>query len=396
MFYHTITSRIRSISWLRTTLLSASLLDEIVTGFAVVGVPLIRDQFGLSYSQVGLLFTAGALTAMVLDPIISMLSDRSSKRYWILGGYLAAAICSLLAGTTASFMILLFALALSSPANEAAIGLSQAALIDDNIQASTMLRWTMLASIGDLLSPLIVSFMVSLHLGWSALCWVSAIVWLGMATIIGPQRFPRPATINSDNEERDNVTQWASLRKALCDPFILRWSLLTLIPTMVDEILLGFAALYLHDILHVSQGMVGLILTISMLGSLVGLLALDRLPLFRKFAPQRLLIYLALLVLVAMVVFLSVHNVWLATISLFLIHLGAAGWYPIAKGQAYARHPGQSGMVRAIISLGAPLEVALPGIVGLVAGQFGLLAGLGLLGLAPVFVLMLTLGYKKE
>src|SRR5205823_1797295 len=156
-----ISSRIRSVSWLRTTLLSVGLLDEIVAGFAVIGIPLIRDQFRLNYTQIGLLFTAGALTAMILDPIISILSDRSSKRYWILGGYLAAAICSLLAGTTTSFMVLLLALALSSPANEAAIGLSQAALIDDNAQesTSTMLRWTMLASIGDLLSPLIISFM---------------------------------------------------------------------------------------------------------------------------------------------------------------------------------------------------------------------------------------------
>src|SRR5207253_2285860 len=104
--------------------------------------------------------------------------------------------------------------------------------------------------------------------------WLSAILWLGMATIIGPQRFPRPVTTSSDDEERGNATQWASLGKALRDPFILRWSLLTLIPTMVDEILLGFAALYLHDILHVSQGMIGLILTIGILGSLVGLLAL--------------------------------------------------------------------------------------------------------------------------
>ncbi len=47
-------------------------------------------------------------------------------------------------------------------------------------------------------------------------------------------------------------------------------------------------------------------------------------------------------------------------------------------------------MVRAVTDLGRPFEVALPGIVGLVAGRFGVLAGVGLLGLAPVLILLLV------
>ena len=85
MLYHMIASRIKRIPLLRSTLLGVGLLDEIIAGFAVIGLPLIRDQFRLSYAQIGLLFTAAALVAMLLDPIVNLLSDRGSKRYWILG-----------------------------------------------------------------------------------------------------------------------------------------------------------------------------------------------------------------------------------------------------------------------------------------------------------------------
>ena len=76
--------------------------------------------------------------------------------------------------------------------------------------------------------------------------------------------------------------------------------------------------------------------------------------------------------------------------ALFTISLGAAGWYPIAKATAYAQLPDRSGTVRAVINLGAPFEMALPGIVGFIAGRFGVLAGVGLLGSAPLLILLLV------
>jgi len=79
----------------------------------------------------------------------------------------------------------------------------------------------------------------------------------------------------------------------------------------------------------------------------------------------------------------------IAPVWLFVIGFGSSGLYPIAKAEAYARQPGHSGTVRAIISFGAPFEVVLPGIVGLIAGHFGILFGLGFLGLAPLLILVL-------
>jgi len=70
--------------------------------------------------------------------------------------------------------------------------------------------------------------------------------------------------------------------------------------------------------------------------------------------------------------------------------LGSVCLYPIVEAEVYARLPGRSGMVRFIIGIGQPIEMVLPAIVGLIAGRFGLLAGLGFLGCAPLLFLLLA------
>jgi len=389
---HRILFNTRKISPLRLTLFSTVLLDELITGFPVVGLPLLRDQLGLSYGQIGLLFSVEALSGMIFSPIISLLSDRGSKRWWVIGGSLGLAISLVVMGSTHNFDLLLAAFALSSPAGSAAVGLSQATLIDAAPQESTktMTRWTLMGSVGDLLSPLAVATIATLQLGWPALCWLGTAAWLGAALAVGFQRFPRPTGVVDKTETTGDVKLWAGLREALRDPVLLRWAALSLIPTMMDEVFLGFVALYLRDVLHASQVVIGVALTVSMVGSLVGLLTLDRVFRKSRISSVRLLSWLALLSLVGVIGFLVTRSIWLATVTLFVIHLGVAGWYPIAKAQAYDRQPGRSGTVRAVIALGAPFEVALPGLVGFVAGRFGALAGVALLGLGPVLILLLV------
>jgi MFS family permease len=391
-------SRFRQISLLRSVLLSMGLLDEMITGFPVVGLPLLRDQFGLSYAQVGLLFGVSALSGMILDPIIILVSDRGSKRWWVLAGLLGLVLCFALMGSTHSFALLLLAFGLYSPCSSAAVGLSEAILIDQAPQNSmqTMTRWVLMGSIGDLLSPLIVALVVTLQLGWPVLCWVGVALWLGAALVIVTHRLPNPIPGADNRDTVPEVNIWMGLREALQDPVLLRWTALARIPTMLDEVFLGFASLYLRDILHASEATIGLILAFALVGALSGLFALERL--FKRMAipPQRLLLGLVVLSLVGVIGLLTIRSIEFAACSLFVISLGTAGWFPIAQAEAYARLPGRSGTVRAIGSLSAPFEVALPGIVGFIAGNFGLLAGVGFLGLAPVLMLILLPWRKKK
>lgn len=419
------TQRITASS-MRATLLSYGLFDEIIAGLPVVGLPLLRDHLGLSYEQIGLLFAVGSCSAMVLEPIINALSDHHSKRWWILGGLLCLILSYVMAGSASNYIVLLLVFALYYPAAGTAVGLAEATLIDADPARSiaTMTRWTLLASVGDILAPLLVTGLVSFHQGWPEICWLAASLWAGLLLLTAVQPFPRQAAERSEPKdqtsrsertdraqldpasggektdrasEKSRASTWRTLSQAVRNPRLLRWGLLALIPTMVDEVLLGFVVLYLRDILHASEITIGLLLTGALLSSLFGLALLDRLPWLRRAAskvPHRLLAGMAVVVLVGMLLLLTTRTIWLVGLALGVVSLGAAGWYPIAQAQTYAQLPGHSSLVRAITGLGAPFDAALPAIVGFLAARFGLLAGLALLGSAPLLILLALIGYS--
>lgn len=194
--------RLRSAASMRATLLSYGLCDEIVSGLPVVGLPLLRDHLGLSYAQIGLLFAAGGCSALVLEPIINVLSDNHSKRWWILAGLLCLTLIYILAGFTSRYDILLLVFALYYPAVGTAVGLAEATLIDANPAESTatMTRWTLLSSVGDILAPLLVTTLVSFHQGWPELCRLAASLWAGLLLFTAVQPFPRHATEESNSQ----------------------------------------------------------------------------------------------------------------------------------------------------------------------------------------------------
>jgi MFS family permease len=396
MFLRHSFKRLKHSSPLNLLLINMGLLDELISGVLFIGLPLLRSQLGLTYEQIGLIFSVAALSGIVLEPPLYLLSDRGSKRWWILGGLCGMSCAFLLAGSATSFVLLIAAFALTSPAGAMAIGLSQSVLIDNapGEGTRTMTRWTMLSSIGDFLSPLAVTAIVSFGLGWRGLCWIAAGCWLAAALGVWFQHFPRHHPSYSHEDHKSSPGIRAALRLALHDTILLRWVILSMLTTMLDEIFLTFLVLYLRDVLHASPFVSGLTVGIGMVGGFLGLFLLDRL--LGRVAPLRLLRIASLLALVGVLGLLLVRALWFVPLAFFIVSLGSACLYPIVEAQAYARLPGRSAMMRFISSLGQPFEIVLPVLIGIVAGRFGPLASLVVLGSAPVFFLLLAPGNKKD
>jgi Na+/melibiose symporter-like transporter len=309
---------------------------------------------------------------------------------------LALVLVEILLGNVSNYGLLVLTFIIAFPAIGAAVGLAQAALIDANPAdgARTMTRWTMLSSVGDFLCPLLIVAFVSVHLGWTSLCWFAAALWLAAVVLLSGWRVPVMEASESASEAGEQTSFRVHLLQALRDPLLIRWVMLSLIPNMLDEVFLGFVALYLRDVWHMSEALIALLLTLQMLASFLGLFLLDRLLKHRPVKPVPLLAVLALGTLLGVVGLLFTHLPWLIIASLCLISLSCAGWYPLAQAEAYARRPGHSSLVRTVISLSEPLEMLLPGVVGLISSRFGLLNGLLFLGLAPVLMLVL-LPYRQ-
>ncbi len=383
-------------SRMRLLLFGTTLLIEMISAFPTIGLPLLRNQVPMSYTQIGLLFSVGALSSMLLEPLVNILSDlTSSKKYWVIGAMVVLATAFLMAGLAHSFAVLLISFALLYPANDIAEGVAQTSLVDDNPNKSTrtLTRLAYFGNMGDFLAPVTVAIIAFLTLGWFTLCSLAALVWFCVAAVMLFQRFPQ-ITHRERREQKSRVI--AGLRIVWRNPLLFCWVLMAIFPIMLDEVFRSFAGIYLQDMLHMSDGQVEVLLAFETGSGFAGLVIVEIL-LWLRVPKHWMLLGSAVIVLSSMVGLLMTHELWLVVVTLCLTGAGSIAWFPLAKAQVYDRLPGYTGTGRALLSLGAPFEVLLPSIVGFISGAFGIVAGVGFLTLAPLGIIIMTVsGLARE
>jgi MFS family permease len=375
---------------LRATLFCLPLIDELVGSIPVLTLPLAREELHFSYAQVGLIFTVSELSGLLVNPVINAASDHWPKPRLVLAGILGMVLGFALAGSSPTFGWLLLGFMVIGATNSTAVGLGGAVLIDQTPDATLTIttRWVFLATIGDLLGPLLVAAAITLEGSWRLLMGGSALLWFAIALFLSAQRFT--AVESGRQVEVYEQPLWrtvrTNLKTGLQTPHLLRWLLLAAIPTLLDELFLGFAALFLTDIVGLSANVLSLALLAPIIGALLSLALMDRLG--KMIAASRLLELAALVTLVGLSGFVMAQSLWPALLGLFLTGLGAAPWYPVAVAQAFDLLPGRSGTVRTLQSLFAPFEIAAPLLVGLAAEQWGIQAGVGVLLVAPILIVI--------
>lgn len=377
---------------LRATLFCLPLLDELVSGIPVLTLPLAREELGFSYAQAGLIFTIAELTGLLVNPALDAFSDHWPKPHLVLGGLLGLALGFALAGSSPTFGWLLFAFVIMGATNGAAVGLGGNILIDQAPDAAlaTTTRWVFLATIGDLLGPLLVAGTVALQGSWRLLMGGGAVIWLIVALFLNAQRFTALQT-KATIADKEEAPMWQTIRTNLRDGFhtprLLRWLLLATLPSLLDEMFLGFAGLFLTDKIGVTPQMISLALLAPTVGGLLGLAWLERRG--ERHDPSRLLAVAALISLSGLIGLVTATTVWVALVGLLLTGVGVIPWYTIAQSQALAALPGRSGTVGALHALFAPIEIIAPLLIGVVAERWGIQAGVAMFLIAPVLVLLL-------
>jgi Na+/melibiose symporter-like transporter len=378
------------ISRVRLLLFGTALLIQMVSAFPTIGLPLLRDQIPMSYSQVGLLFSVGALSSMIIEPIVNILSDlTASKKYWVIGATAVLAGAFLLAGLARSFVVLLFSFALLYPAQDIADSAIQTSLIDDQPGRSThtLTRLAYFGNMGDFLAPVTIAVIAFLALGWFSLCGLAAGVWLAIAGVMLFQPFP--AVVRHEHKEAKSRVL-AGLRIAMRNPVLFCWVLMAIFPIMLDEVFRSFAGLYLKDVLRLETDEVEVLLAVETGSGFVGLMIVEVL-MWRHVPIRRIFLWSAAVVFFSMAGLLLVSDERVALIMLCLTGAGSIAWFPLARAEVYHRLPGYSGTGRALLSLGAPVNAILPSVVGFIAGAYGITAGVSFLTLAPLGIFALTL-----
>ncbi len=373
--------------------LAVELVDELVDSSEGAALPLIRHDLGLSYAQIGLLASVPLLLGGVLELPLGVLAGHGRRqRIAVLAGGVVF-IASLVAAAAAhSFAALLIAFVAFFPASGAFVSLTQSGLMDADPgrQEQHMARWNLAGSAGAVAGPLLLIAVLATGGDWRAcylaLAGFAALAWLGIARH-GPRR---PAAAGHRGEPDDpggpgRAGALRRLRSALRQPGVVRWLVLLEVADLLLDVLTGFLAIYLVDVVHATPAQAALGVTVRLVAGLAGDAMLVRV--LERTAGRRVLTASAAVAAVAYPGFLLVPGFWPKLVVLAGLSIATAPWYPVLQASLYGSLPGQSGVAVTLTSAAGLAGGAGPLAAGFLAERFGLSWALAGLAIAPVCML---------
>ena len=381
----------RAGTWMLLTALAVVLVDELVDGTKSAALPLMRRDLGLTYGQVGLLASVPLLLGSLLELPLGILAGHGRRRRLaVLGGGVLFILALVAAAAARSFAALLVALVLFFPASGAFVSLTQSGLMDADPgrREKHMARWDLAGSAGAVTGPILLVAVLAAGGGWRAaylaLALGAVLAWLGVACG-GSRPAPSPAAGHNDHPGQDHSGAVAALRRAigvLRVNGVARWLALIQVCDLLLDILTGFLALYLVDVVHATPAQAALGVAIRLGAGLAGdavlIPVLDRAPalgVLKASTAAAALLYPG---------FLLAAGLWPKLVLLGALTVATAPWYPVLQAQLYRSLPDQSGVVVSLSSAASLAGGAAPLAVGLLAQRFGLGWALTSLAVAPL------------
>jgi FSR family fosmidomycin resistance protein-like MFS transporter len=384
-------------NWLIPVLLAIEFLDEFVFGAREAAWPLIRSDLALSYAQIGLLLSAPSIVSSLIEPVLGILGDTWKRRILVVGGGLVFALSLALTAGSQTYGLLLLSFILFYPASGAFVSLSQATLMDigPERREHNMARWTFAGSLGVAAGPLALGAVIALGAGWRSLYAVFALIAVVLVgfTLRAPWSSQPSSSASAKSYGTANASPWQVFRDGIAEAFkalrcgeVLRWLTLLEFSDLMLDVLLGFLALYLVDVVGTTAGMAQTAVWIWLTCGLLGDFLL--IPLLDKVKGLRYLRLSALIELLLFPILLLIPQIWAKFVLLGLLGLFNAGWYSILKAQLYSAMPGRSGTVMTVGNLFGLLGGLVPLGLGLLAEHLGLGPTMWLLLLGPVALLI--------
>jgi MFS family permease len=382
---------------------------------AVSGAADVEHDLVLSHSAyVALVFAGPQIAASLLEAGIALASDVWDRRRLVLAGQ--AALCASLAlvARTHGPWGLTVGLALAGTASGVACGAAQALVVVNDPRGAerAMVRWTLFASIGDMLTPIVTA--ASIALGFSfrgAMAAIASVVALQCAASAAKRPQARPSAAERPQArpsaaERPQARPSAGLRGARADapddeppptalreglararrrPRLWAWLFAAASCTLLDEIVVALAVLRMHREQGASAAFATSAAVAFAAGAVVGSAASD--AAVARIGGQRLLLASAALCAAALGLALAARSPLATCGALFVVGVTCAPHHAIAFARAYDEMPGHPGAVQAISQLFIVIDIAAPVALGVVADRFGLGAAMAGLLLQPLIVL---------
>jgi FSR family fosmidomycin resistance protein-like MFS transporter len=347
-------------------------LDELVFGVTEAAWPAIQTSLDLSYTQIGVLLTVPGLVSTIVEPFLGILGDVWKRRLLILGGGILFSLALLLTSLSTGFILLLVAFSLFYPASGAFVSLSQATLMDSQPARhdQNMARWTFSGSLGVTLGPLLLLGFAGLGFGWRGVFLALGLLAILMLLFVWRRIPPDTTTQPALPRASEVLAGFRTALQLLRQREVVRWLVLLEFSDLMLDVLLGFLALYFHDVAGLSEAQAAGAVLVWLVAGLAGDLLL--IPLLEKVDGLRALRWSVLLELLLFPAFLLAPWVWAKLVLAGLLGFFNSGWYAILKGRLYSVVPGRSATVMTLENLTGLAGGFLPLLIGLAADGFGL------------------------
>ncbi len=370
-------------------MLVVEFLDEFAYSALEAARPLIRDAFDLTYVQVGLITTVPVLVAIVVEPLAGLFADSGRRRGLIVAGGVLFGLGLIVQGAASTFAIFILGATLQAPASGVFVNLSQASLMDDapSRRENRMALWTFSGSLAVVIGPLTLSAMLALGSDWRVLFIGAGVVSIMVALWIA--RLPPNPALRSTMDDEPEPTLYESVRQSLAllrRGDVWRWLVLLEFSDLMLDVLFGLLALYMVDVVNVTQAQAGIAIAVWTGIGLIGDFLL--IPLLERVRGLTYLRFSAAMELILYPTFLLIDGWALKLVLLGLIGLFNAGWYAILQGKLYDTLGEKSGAILIVGNAAGILGALTPLILGFIAQSAGLETAMWFLLAGPLALII--------
>ena len=393
--------------WWRLTLfvfvmLLVEFLDEFAYSALEAARPLIRDSFTLTYVQISLITTVPLFVAIIVEPLVGLYFDDRQRRRLMVFGCLIFGVGLFIQGLSAAFWMFLIGASLQAPASGVFVNLAQASLMDHEPKRreNNMALWTFSGSLAVVVGPLTLTAVIALGSSWRTLFIAAGVISILVAVWLA--RLPSNKAMRSADDEEDDEPQLSfkeSLQivgRLLKQAIVWRWLILLQLSDFMLDILFGLLALYMVDVVGVTQAQAGFAIAIWTGVGLIGDFLL--IPLLERVRGLTYLRWSALIILILYPLFLTIELYWLKLVLLGVIGLFNAGWYAILQGNLYDSLGKNSGSILVIGNVTGVIGASIPLLLGFIAEAFGLTIAMWSLIVSPalLFLVLIRVNVEKE
>jgi FSR family fosmidomycin resistance protein-like MFS transporter len=365
-------------------LLAIELLDELVGGVRAAAWPLIREDLGLSYAEIGLVLAIPGFVGSALEPAVGVLGDTRRRRAIVVVSGAAFAVSVALTAGAVGFWSLLLALVVGNPATSGFVSLSQATLMDvaPDRRERLMAWWTLAGSFGYVGGPVLLTVGLFIGVGWRGVLVALAVAAVGLTVAA------RLLPVGTGSASGSPMRAFRDAVAAARDRDVLRWLVVLKASDLLLDVFHGFLALYLVDVVGVGAAEAGLGVAVWTGAGLVGDAAL--IPVLSRIRGVQYLRATALAAIPVYAGFLLMDAFVWKLVLLALLGLLNSGWYAIPKAGLYQALPGRSGTAVAVSGVAGLVHSAVPALLGAAAGAVGLGATMWVLIAAPVALILVA------